>query len=59
MDIKEEMLEGRHLAGLVLFLWASYNHHKVHKQFAQLRMDKKGDYCFTEWQLIEQFEKAV
>jgi len=36
-------LSWRHVAGVILFAWASVHHHNVHQQFASFRRSDKGD----------------
>jgi len=46
LNLKESIwsnLSWRHLVGVVTFLWASKNHHRVHEQFAEFRQNKKGE----------------
>ena len=37
-----EQLEWFHVAGILMFLWATYHHHVAHKIFAGLRTGHKG-----------------
>ena len=53
-DINEE-LNFQQFVGVILFVWASYNHHKVHQQFARLRTDEKGRFFRSRLQLFTQF----
>ena len=41
-SVFEEFVEFHNLAGVAFFLWASYQHHVVHEDFANLRKDRSG-----------------
>lgn len=42
-NIFEELFTLYNVAGITLFMWASYQHHVVHEDFANLRKDNTGE----------------